>query len=271
MTFSPLLLCAVLVGQGGSHSDVPPDGTRPRLLILNLQAAGVEEATNTVITGLVSQGLSRSTSLEVITANDLGALTDLEAERQASGCDSASCLAEIADAMGARFVLFGTAGRLGDVIVVQLNVFDSEAARPIGREEARAADEAGLLDTVPAAARKVVRTIVAPDDPLLMLDGPRGVAAAEAPPDANGLGILPLSLFLGGGGLAAASAVIAGVGVAAFAVATLMLSDTSGSVSAALKNNVYKPLGPAGAVAGAVGVVAVLVGAAVATAGFFVE
>jgi hypothetical protein len=244
---------------------------RQRLLILNLEAAGVDPNTVTIVNGLVTQGLARSTSLEVITSADLGALVDLEAERVATGCDTTSCLAEIAGAMGTRYVVFGTVGRLGDVTLVQMSLFDSEAARPIGRKEVRATDDGALLDAVPDAARVLVSTIVAADDPLLSMNKPTAEAPVAEADEGAGIGLVPLTLLLTGGGVAALSVLIGGVGTTFFVVASSALTDTSGAVSADLKNNFFRPLGPFGAIAGGLAIVGFGLGAAVATAGFFVE
>ena len=56
-----------------------------------------------------------------------------------AGCDegSTSCLAELAGAMGARLVLFGDLGKLGDTTVVSLNLFLSDQAQSAGRETVR--------------------------------------------------------------------------------------------------------------------------------------
>jgi hypothetical protein len=250
----------------------PATQGRERLLILNLDAAGVDGSTAKIINGLVTQGLAPSTSLEVITSADLGALVNLEAERAATGCDTTSCLAEIAGAMGTRFVIFGTVGRLGDVTLVQLSLYDSEAARPVAREEVRAKDEGELLDTVPRSARSLVSTIVASDDPLLTADARAASVADSAPVDnSGGIGLLPIALFATGGGLAAVSVLVGFVGTTFFVIASSALVDTSGAVTADLKNNFFRPFGPFGAIAGGLAMVGFGVGAAVATAGFFVE
>lgn len=249
----------------------PPPASRQRLLILNLDAAGVDPNSVKVINGLVTQGLASSTSLEVITSADLGALVNLEAERAASGCDTTSCLAEIAGAMGTRFVVFGTVGRLGDVTLVQLSLYDSEAARPVGRQEVRAQDEGELLDAVPAAARTLVSTIVANDDPLLMADAPVEEPPPAPPTDESSIGVLPIALFATGGGVAAVSVLVGLLGTTFFVIASSALADTSGSVPAGLKNTFFRPFGPFGAIAGGLAMVGFGVGAAVATAGFFVE
>lgn len=50
------------------------------------------------------------------------------------GCGDSSCLAEIAGAMGAEFVVFGDVGKLGETFVINLNLFDNNAVRPsVGR------------------------------------------------------------------------------------------------------------------------------------------
>lgn len=46
------------------------------------------------------------------------------------GCDQDGCMAQLAGAFGARYVIYGSIAVLGDLYVVQLTLFDGDQARP---------------------------------------------------------------------------------------------------------------------------------------------
>lgn len=205
-----LVSCALLVAVSVRAEEAPlaAEGAaapeRPLVVVLNLElGGGVEAADAELVAGLVSQSLAVGDYLEVVSADDIRRLADLEAQRQALGCDQSSCLAEIAGALGARYVVFGRMGKLGEVLLVQLNLFDAEAARAIAREDVRVAS----LSDVPAAIDPAVRRLAGP---LLPKDA-RALSSPSPSGEPEGGGLLSTTLLVAGG-------VVAGLGVAALAV-----------------------------------------------------
>ena len=131
---------------------------KPRMLVMDLKATLVEEEIVTIITDLVSTELTTFSAFEIITGADMRQMAELEAEKQSLGCaDDNSCLAELAGAMGARFVVFGSVGKLGKNIIVTLNLFDSQNAKSAGRENIRATSLDTLPDQIPVTVKKLVR------------------------------------------------------------------------------------------------------------------
>ena len=250
----------------------PVSPARPRLLILKIEGPHTPPKTAQAINRFVSQGLARSTSLEIITMTDLGPLFRLNAAHPPASCDAPACLAEVAAAAGSRFVIFGAVDQHSDATRVQLNLFDSATAEVIGYQQTMTQSEPELSKALPAAASALVRSIVTPDDPLVA--SPRRASEGSeppVPPQDNDGSLLPIALFVAGISLAAASVVVGFVGTTFFVVASSALSAPAESVPVELKNNFYGPFGPLGAIAGGLAMVGFGVGAAIATAGFFVE
>ncbi len=134
---------------------------KPKMLVMDLKATLVEEEIVTIITDLVSTELTTYTAFEIITGADMRQMAELEAEKQSVGCaDNNSCLAELAGAMGARLVVFGSVGKLGKNIIVTLNLFDSEKAKSAGRENIRATSLDTLPDQIPVAVKKLVSGVL---------------------------------------------------------------------------------------------------------------
>ncbi|MDP2340943.1 MAG: hypothetical protein Q8O67_08300 [Deltaproteobacteria bacterium] len=108
-------------------------------LALLLVAADPAAADLRFVASLAAAAFSAQPEVSVLTSDDLRRAMNLEADRQAQGCDeAASCLAEIAAAMDARLVVYGTVDVLEDQLLVQLNVFDAHSAQGLGRVTARA-------------------------------------------------------------------------------------------------------------------------------------
>jgi hypothetical protein len=209
---------ALIVEEGMGAADRGPaaqpgsvDAGQPRrVLVMGLEAAGASADIVQVANGIVVQSLARASSISVITDDDIRRLVELEAEREVVGCSTASCLAEIAGALGADFVVFGTVGKLDELFVVQLNLFDAAAARAMGREEIRARRAGALASPLTTAAAKLVEPLLSGDDPL-----------REQLRDDEGMHLSAgLATVAGGGALAAVGALFGGAaalaGLAAF-------------------------------------------------------
>jgi hypothetical protein len=121
------------------------EAKRFRLLVMDLGGNDVDAATVSTIQGIVTARLAGYPELDVLSGEDVKRLVELEGERQSFGsCSEASCLAEIADAMGAQLVVFGNVGRLDASVVLNLNLFDSQQARGLGRIVVQVDGLAGL-------------------------------------------------------------------------------------------------------------------------------
>lgn len=115
----------------------PPaaSASRMKLLVLDVKGADLDDSQRDALAAVIAARASRFAALEVLAAADLRELAELEANKQAAGCDesSASCLAELAGAMGAELVLTTRAGKLDAVYVVSLQLFDARKASAVGR------------------------------------------------------------------------------------------------------------------------------------------
>lgn len=117
--------------------DVNPFEPIP-ITVLQLQGNGVSPEYATTVSELLSVELSRFPELRVTNDADLRRMMDLEAEKQSMGCDESSCLLEIASALGTRYVVWGSVGKLGNLVVVTVNLFDSDVQRSVNRESGQA-------------------------------------------------------------------------------------------------------------------------------------
>lgn len=111
-----------------------PAPERPRLVILDLTGGpGVDEGMLQPLQTAVAAEVTARGFFEVLTAADLRTLLGLERQRQLMGCTEASCTAELAGALGARFVLSGSLTKLGAMWQLTLTTLDTQRGQPVGR------------------------------------------------------------------------------------------------------------------------------------------
>lgn len=214
----------------------------PTVLALDVESVNVSPDTARVVTQLVVAALSEVEGLEHTTQGDLRRLANLEAAKQATDCSAASCLSEIADAMGARGVLFGSVTEVGASLSITVSLFDSRDAAMTRRiVDVRDLEEARV------ALRPAVRELVIE----------AGLVAPPAPPSAT---------FIGGASLAVGGGVLLVGGGATATVCELLLRDASkpGADKELLQGLGFLGIGVAagGLVVGAVGGVLLALGAA---------
>lgn len=138
---------------------------RPQLLVLDLQhSPEIDAATVRTLTDLITIETGREKAVASVSGAELRNLVKLEGEKALMGCDEDSCLAEIAGALGARFVLSGRVSSIGAIKVLQMSIFDATTATAISREAAKAEDIAGFVDAIGPA----VKTLLGPVRALLL-------------------------------------------------------------------------------------------------------
>jgi len=125
-------------------------------------SAPIDANTASLMTDVVTTAFADDARLDVISSADVKRQLDFEAEKQVLGCAAdTSCLAEIAAAMGARFVVHGQLGTLDDVVVLTLNLFDSEAAQAAGRTIVKDRSLSALSDKVGPSVKDLIHKFLA--------------------------------------------------------------------------------------------------------------
>jgi hypothetical protein len=208
-------LCAVsLVVVAPAWAAGPPSApARTRVLVLEPTSTNVDKATLETATSLMSVALAKLDRLDVISSAEVKKMAELEAGKQQVGCDSTGCLAELAGAMGARLVVFGDAGRLGSLTILNLSLFDAEKATSVNRVSIKAAALEELPEKIEVAARELVSPVLAE---------PSAQVTAAAVRDAT-----PPQTSAGGGGSALWTVGVAGGVVLVAGVLFDVFSPTS--------------------------------------------
>ena len=212
-------------------------------------AAAPLDADTAALTAIVADVAGRADGVSVVTRKDLAQLMEMGASQQSMGCDdaSATCLAEVAQALGAEIIVRGELGSIDNERALSLSVLNSadltSTARAVvrgrtigdlGNEVARVLP--GLVQKVRPAGEKATRLFVTDVE---RVDGGAIVAATDASAATVGK---PVSWAVVTGG------VVAGVGVLGLATAVVSeLQVASLQEQIAARNN--DVLTPKGAVA----------------------
>ena len=132
-----------------------------RTILLQLKGNKVDEETVNIISSLVTANLANYEVLELITSTDIKNMASLEAEKQTMGCDDeTSCLAELAGAMDARYVIFGDVGQLGPLLILGLNLFDAREAKAVSRMVVQTKDLEDFPGKLEAGLKKFMKPVV---------------------------------------------------------------------------------------------------------------
>ena len=123
-------------GTPGAATDTPVGETPPasqdelpRLLVLalNLDSA-VRPETGRQLENLLVTHLKAIGRHQVMSQADVVTLLGVEQQKQLTGCEGDSCMAEIGGALGAQWMVSGTVGALGSRRIITLKLLDVNAA-----------------------------------------------------------------------------------------------------------------------------------------------
>jgi TolB-like protein len=137
---------------------------KPKLAVTALTSAGeVDPAIAQSITELVTAEVAARSYFDPISSTEIQTMLGAERQRQLTGnCEETSCLAELAGALGAGFVMTGSLAKLGGVFQLNLQVVDTRNARPLGRGSKLARDFESLRALVPYAVAEACGTPLPP-------------------------------------------------------------------------------------------------------------
>ena len=177
MTIAALLLVQLAAGAKGPG----PKEALPRVFVADVQGPVELAPLLEAVSVEVATTLSKAGRYDVVGAVDVREIASLEQQKQIAGCDdNESCLADIAGALGARYVVTGRVVPAGGSYLIQLTLFDTVEARVVGRSS-----NAGLVDELVTLGRVGARGLLGDGSPL-----------GDAPPEKS---LLPV--WLGAGGI----------------------------------------------------------------------
>ncbi|MEW5847600.1 MAG: hypothetical protein AB2A00_02260 [Myxococcota bacterium] len=136
----------------------PPE--KPSLAVLSLTASeGVSEELRKAVNHLLLDEIRATRQFSrVISTKDVEDMLSLERQRQLMDCDSSSCIAEIAGALGADQILSVSLTKVASSMLLTLRLLDARRAQVLAyvTERVKAGDEEQVIDLVRPAVRRLV-------------------------------------------------------------------------------------------------------------------
>jgi hypothetical protein len=158
------------------------------VLVMPLQPKnGVTQDLADLSTTLLVGEVRRTRPEHIIAYQEVEHAMTAEQRRMLSGCDAASCMAEIAGALAAEQVVMGSLGKLGDNYLLGLTLLDQRTARSVGNVTRQFPQtEAMLARQIPAAVAELfLKPLPTAPPPPLSMEGvlpTTGPLALPAPP-----------------------------------------------------------------------------------------
>ena len=152
---------ALLASFAAFAASTPPGATgRIGVQVLALSPeAGVDPASARLLTDFLVSELSSRPQLQVFGQSDLETLLKAAREQRSLECnsDADACLAEVAGAMGAQWLIGGSVGVLGDRLIVNIRLTDTRHHQMLAHvsEQARGSTNE-LLGVIKALVPKLL-------------------------------------------------------------------------------------------------------------------
>jgi hypothetical protein len=140
----------------------PATLTRPaKLLVMPMKVLGGLPAGHGELVGsLLLAQLDEVAGLSTYSKADLDVILAVEKQKDALGCDSSSCMADLGGALGADEVLYGSVGKLESSYEVSVTVVKAQSNAVVGRlARVVPATDAALTGVVAELARGVVEKL----------------------------------------------------------------------------------------------------------------
>ncbi len=115
-----------------------------RIAVYELARTGVDERVGVVVQESLLLELRKLQRCSVVGMDEIRAMLDHEATKQMLGCADESCLAEIADAVGADVLVIGSLARVGDEHVFGLRRIDMGTQQVAGSYSQRVVAQDGV-------------------------------------------------------------------------------------------------------------------------------
>jgi hypothetical protein len=147
---------------------------RPSVFLNRLLTRDVSPAAGRVVTDLVAARLAAYPRLKVVSGAEVARLLALQAERASFGCDDddPGCVAELAGALGARYLVAGDLTKLDRAVFLSLVLLDTRDSRVVGRARIAARTVEQLHEQLPLAVNNLLAELLTltvqpvPDPPL---------------------------------------------------------------------------------------------------------
>ncbi len=128
----------------------PRPAEKRTMAVLDVEITAVNEKLDgSAFTEMLTSAVDGTGMFKVVSSKDLSTMMGLERQRQMMGCsEDSSCMAELANALGAELVLVATVGRVGENYLVTVKLIDAKRSKTVSRGGAQSKDPNLLLNAM---------------------------------------------------------------------------------------------------------------------------
>jgi hypothetical protein len=142
---------------GAATAPRPAAAAKLKVVVMDVRATGAGDPKLVEgLSSLVASEVARRPNLAVIAGADLRTLMGYERQRQLVGCTESSCLAELAGALGAAFLVSTEYSRVGSTGLLSMTLLDSGKAMAMKRLTRRVRSDDALVDETAAAVDELL-------------------------------------------------------------------------------------------------------------------
>jgi len=133
-----------------------------KIAVLSFAASGVDATVAASVTEAVTAEVAVRGYYDPISAAEIQTMLGMERQRALMGCGDDSCVTELADALGAPYVMSGSLVKLEGVFQLNIQVLETRKARTIGRSTKVSKDFESLRFLIPYAVAEACGTPLPP-------------------------------------------------------------------------------------------------------------
>lgn len=152
-----------------ASSTAAPAREKVKIAVVDLTSIGTEETLAKNLTAAVVTELSRLHLLDVVSREEIMKMLSFEENRIMLGCTDAVCLAEIGGALGVDYLVTGNVGKVGDRLLVNLQLIDIRQIKVVNRTKRESGSEGELLAAIASGARELISKVLSEKPGVLML------------------------------------------------------------------------------------------------------
>ncbi|MFH1810201.1 MAG: hypothetical protein ABIJ09_15755 [Pseudomonadota bacterium] len=106
---------------------------RQKVAVFDLRTTGLDDGARGSLMAVLTKAVAAAPWLDVVSRDEIATMLDAEAQKQLVGCDDTGCLAEIAGALDVDMLVAGSVTRLGESLVVTLQLINQRFANVMNR------------------------------------------------------------------------------------------------------------------------------------------
>ena len=125
------------------------------VLVMNFKAEGIESSYAVNISNLITVTVEDFNRFKVISMADVKEILEQQYIEKLLGCTNSSCLVELGGAVGAKYLVYGSIGKLADNYLINLNLLKVAELKVVKRIQLVVEDEKRLLDNVRKGVSKL--------------------------------------------------------------------------------------------------------------------